>query len=232
MNPVEAAADRRRSRTPIGGSVLYLLMNLPLGVASFVLMVTLLSVGLGTAVVWVGVPILALALLLARGIAKVERARIYSLVDELIPLPYLPLPKGGGQRSRWMTRLRDVSTWRDVVYLFLLFPLGVAEFCLVVSFWATSLALVGLPIYFRYLPEHAYFFPAYDVRWITVDSTLSALPWAALGVFFVAVSVALTKGLARVHARFAAGLLGPTAAQRARLAYYAEGSETTNMVTA
>jgi hypothetical protein len=232
MIPVQAAADGHRSRTPIGGSVLYLLMNLPLGIASFVLLVTLLSVGVGTAVVWVGVPILPLALLLARGFAKVERARIYSLVDELIPLPYLPLPKGAGQRSRWMTRLRDVSTWRDMVYLFLLFPLGVAEFCLVVSFWATSLALVGLPIYFRYLPEHAYYFPAFDVRWITVDSTLAALPWAALGVFFVAVSVALTRGLARTHVRFAASLLGPTAAQRARLAYYAERSETTNMVTA
>lgn len=232
MNPDEGVSDGSRSRTPIVGSVLYLLMNLPLGIASFVLLVTLVSVGFGTAVIWVGVPVLAFALLLARGLAKVERARIYSLVDRLIPLPYLPLPVGAGQRARWKTRLRDVSTWRDVVYLVLLFPLGVAEFCLVVSFWATSLGLVGLPIYFRYLPEHAYYFPAFDVRWITVDSTLAALPWAAVGVFFVAVSVALTRALARAHARFAASLLGPTTAQRARLADYAGGSETMNMVAA
>jgi hypothetical protein len=220
MDQVATAREGSSPRTPIGGSVVYLLMNLPLGIFSFTVLFTLLCVGVSTAVVWVGVPVLAFTFLLARGLAKVERARIYSLLDLHITLPYLPLPKGG-QRGRWMTRLRDASTWRDVVYLVLLFPLGVVEFSLVLSFWVTSLALVGLPIYFRYLPDHAYFFPAYDVRWITVDTTLKALPWTVVGLFFAALSVALTRALARGHGRFAAKLLGPTAAQRARLDDYA-----------
>lgn len=228
MDQVATVREGGSLRTPIGGSVVYLLMNLPLGIFSFVVLFTLLCVGASTAVIWVGIPVLAFTLLLARGLAKVERARIYSLMDLHIKLPYLPLPNGG-QRGRWMTRLRDVSTWRDVVYLFLLFPLGIVEFSLVVSFWATSLGLVALPIYFRYLPDHAYFFPEHDLRWITVDTTWKALPWAAVGLLFVALSVALTRALARAHVRFAAKLLGPTAAQRTRLDDYAG---TTNMVTA
>jgi len=113
--------------------------------------------------------------------------------------------------------LRDASTWRDLTYFFLLFPLGIVEFVLVTTFWATSLGLAGLPIYYRFLPDGAWYFPGYDLRWITVDSTVEALPWAALGVLFVALSVALTKALAAGHARFAIALLGPTATQRRRM---------------
>ncbi|WP_020667872.1 sensor domain-containing protein [Amycolatopsis nigrescens] len=196
-------------RPPVGGSVTYLLMNLPVGIAGFVVLLTLFSVGIGTAVVWVGLPIAGLAVLLARGAARVERARIYALLDSYIPIPYRPLPEHG-MKARWKARLRDGATWRDILYFFVLFPLGVLEFVLTLTFWATSLALTLLPVYFRWLPDGAYYFPAYDVRWISVDSTVEALPWAALGVLFVALSVALTRSMAGMHAKFAQVLLGPT----------------------
>lgn len=198
-----------RYRPPIAGSIAYLLLNLPVGIAGFVVLVTLSAVGVSTAVVWVGVPIAALAVLCARGGAKVERARIYALLGAYIPLPYRPLPEGG-QKARWRARLRDGATWRDFAYFLLLFPLGVAEFVVVVTCWALSLGLIGLPVYYRYLPEGAYFFPAYDLRWITVDSTIAALPWAALGVLFLALAVAVTRSLAAGHAWFARSLLGPS----------------------
>lgn len=92
----------------------------------------------------------------------------------------------------------------------LLFPLGIIEFVLLITSWSVSLALLALPIYYRYLPDGAYYFPAWDVRWITVDSTVAALPCAALGVLFVAVTAVLTRALAAMHARFTRGLLGPT----------------------
>ncbi|QWF79021.1 sensor domain-containing protein [Amycolatopsis sp. CA-230715] len=209
MTSTTAVAARRRTTPSLGGSMAYLLLNFPLGVMSFVFIVALTSAGLGTAIVWIGLPILALMVLTIRGWGRAERARIYAMLDVAIPMPYRPLPPDT-QRGRWKTRLSDVTTWRDLAYFFLLFPLGIFEFVLVVTFWATSLGLIALPIYFRYLPDGAYFFPAYNVRWFTVDSTLSALPWAALGVLCAALSIALTKGLAGMHVRFAKSLLGPT----------------------
>lgn len=205
-----------RRDPPFGGSVVFLLMNLPLGVAAFGLLTSFTAAGLGTAVVWVGVGLLALLLLAVRGGARLERARVYALLDHYIDLPYLPLP-ANGQKERWKGRLKDPATWRDLAYFFLLFPLGLIEFVLVTAFWSTSLALAGLPIYFRWLPDGAYYFPSEDVRWLTVDSTVEALPWAALGVLFVALSVALTKALAGMHARLANALLGTTVAQRRRM---------------
>jgi putative sensor protein len=213
-----------RRDPPFGGSLVFLLMNLPLGVLAFGLLTSFTAAGLGTAVVWVGVGLLALVVLAVRGAARLERARVYALLDRYIDLPYLPLP-AGKQALRWKGRLKDPSTWRDLAYFFLLFPLGLVEFVLVTVFWATSLALAGLPIYFRWLPDGAYYFPADNVRWLTVDSTVEALPWAALGVLFVALSVALTKALAGLHARLANALLAPTVAQRRRMERWWEVAE-------
>lgn len=218
-----------RRDPPFGGSVVYLLMNLPLGIAAFVMLTTFAAAGVGTAIVWVGVGLLAVLILAVRGAARVERARVYALLDRYIDLPYLPLP-AVGQKNKWKGRLKDPSTWRDLTYFFLLFPLGVVEFVLVTTFWSTSLALAGLPIYFRWLPGGAYYFPSYDLRWLAVDSTVEALPWAALGVLFIALSVALTKALAGMHARLANALLGTTVAQRRRMERWWEDAEEKNLV--
>lgn len=136
----------------------------------------------------------------------------------------------GKQSLRWKARLKDLSTWRDLLYFFVLFPLGLIEFTLVTAFWSTSLALAGLPIYFRWLPGGAYYFPSDDLRWLTVDSTVEALPWAALGVLFIALSVALTKALAGTHARLTNALLGPTVAQRRRMERWWEEAEEKHLV--
>lgn len=220
---------RERRDPPFGGSVVFLLMNLPLGVLAFGFLAAFVPAGAGTAVVWVGVALLALVVLAVRGAARLERARVYALLDRYIDLPYLPLP-AGKQGRRWKARLRDPSTWRDLTYFALLFPVGLVEFVLVTTFWATSLALVGLPVYFRWLPGGVYTFPNSEVPWLTVDSTVEALPWAALGVLFVALSVALTKALAGTHARLANALLGPTVAQRHRMERWWEDAERKNLV--
>lgn len=89
------ASERRDP--PFGGSVVFLLMNLPLGVAAFTVLTSLTAAGLGTVVVWVGVPLLALLVLGVRGAARMERARVYALLDRYIDLPYLPLPHGGSR---------------------------------------------------------------------------------------------------------------------------------------
>lgn len=231
MSSVSIKRSNAQSTAPLGGSLVYLLMNLPLGIAGFVTLFTLITVGVSTAIVWIGLPVAALAILLARGAARAERARVFALLDAFIPLPYLPLP-ASSQRLRWRTRLRDGSTWRDVAYFFVLFPVGILEFMVVVTLWATSLTLAGLPIYYRFLPGGAYYFPAFDERWITVDSAVKALPWAVLGVLFLALSVMLTKALAGAHAKFATAMLGPTAAQRRRLENYVDEAEETGVVAA
>lgn len=201
-------SDGTRPRPPVLGSLGYLLSNLPLGIAGFTLMVTLFTAGVGTAVVWVGLPVLAAAVAVARSSARFERARVHRMLGAYIADPYQPLP-ASGMKERWKARLSDGATWRDALYLVLLLPLGIVEFTVVVTVWSVGLAGTFLPVYCTWLPGGAYFFPSGDLRWVVADSPVDALPWAALGLAVLALAVSLTRGLGTAHARLARAMLGP-----------------------
>lgn len=218
--------DGTTPNPPLFGSLAFLLLSLPVGIAGFVFVVTTLSVGISTAIIWVGVPILALAMLMWRGGARLERQRVHGMLGTYIATPYRPVE--GTVAQRWRTRTRDGATWKDMTYFLLMLPVGIAEFTLMVSFWATSLWLVAMPLYYGFLPDE--WSPVIDDHpFLRVDTAFEALPWAAVGAILLAVTVALTKWLAGVHARFARALLGPS--QR-RLDAMAGGSITWSTPTA
>ncbi|GLW93993.1 sensor domain-containing protein [Actinokineospora globicatena] len=211
MTTIES--DGTRPNPSVLGALGYMVMNLPLGIAGFVAVVTLFSVGLGTAVVWVGLPVLALAVVGARVGARVERARVYAMLDTYIASPYVPLP----ERGRWKARVRDVATWRDVSYFVLLLPIGVFEFTVMVTAWSLTLGLLFLPIYYRYLPTGSWRIGDWDHPLVVVDSFVEALPFAALGLLLLALTLPVTKGLGKAHAYYARALLGPA---RSRVGSY------------
>lgn len=170
-------------------------------------MVTLAAVGLGTVVVWAGLPVLALLVLGARAAGRFERARVHALLGAYVVTPYRPLPSANW-RLRWRARVLDGATWRDMGYFVLLLPIGLAEFVIVVTSWSVGLGLAGLPVYYRWLPGHV-FVVVDDHPWVVVDSVVKALPWAAAGLVVLALAVVLTRALGAGHARFARLVLGP-----------------------
>jgi putative sensor protein len=206
--------DGSRPNPPVLGALAYLLLNLPLGIAGFVFVVVTMSVGISTAIIWVGVGILAVALLAYRGLATLERLRVQALLGTYIAMPYRPLAEG----RRWRGRVADPATWKDLVYLVLLLPIGIAEFTIMISSWTLSLGYLLLPIYYRWLPGGSYRLWDWDRPVMVVDSTLEALPFAALGALLLAVTVVVTKGLGILHARYARAMLGPSGRRIDRLA--------------
>jgi hypothetical protein len=206
MSPAQVTErDGTHPNPPVVGSLAYLLLNFPVGLGAFIFLVTTLSVGASTAIIWVGVPVLAIALLAWRGAAKLERRRVHAMLGTYIATPYRPLPESG----KWKARLKDPATWKDLAYFVLLGPIGIAEFTLMVSFWASSLWLVLLPLWFGFVPQDWY---PEVWGWVLGDvhSTWEALPWAAVGAVLLAITVALTRVLGALHARFARSLLGPS----------------------
>src|SRR4051794_31568347 len=127
-------------------SAAYLLLHFPLGLVYFVGLVVLLSVSAGTVVIWVGVLGLALAMLFSRLAAKAERRLIKAAFRVEIPDPYRPLAKGGNLLKKWKAMAAAPATWKDLVYLLLLFPLGTAEFVLSVALWSASAGLIAMPL--------------------------------------------------------------------------------------
>ena len=124
-------AIRRLARdilTPITyGRIAYLLIALPLGIVWFTFLVTAIAVGLGTAITLIGIPILIGTMYAWRWVAKLERRLIASLTGVQIEDPYRPEPEGAGWSRRISTRLGDPATWKDLVFLLLQLPLGIAS---------------------------------------------------------------------------------------------------------
>jgi signal transduction histidine kinase len=218
---VEMATPRRRfgplriaTESLTWRSAAYLLMHFPLGIAYFVSLVTILAVSAGTVVIWVGVLGFAFAMLLWRGYAIFERRLAQAAFGVEIPSPYRELPKGNVFR-KWRVMAGDPATWKDLVYLFIVFPLGITEFALSVGLWTASAALIATPININFqtsgfmemtvLGHHIWF-----------DNTISTLPAVPLGIALAFVTLYVVRGVGYAHGALAKALLAPSETQRLR----------------
>jgi putative sensor protein len=204
--------DGTRPNPPLLGALAYLVMNLPVGIGSFVFVVVATSVGIGTAIIWVGLAVLAVGLLVTRGLANLERLRVHKMLGAYVASPYRPLP----ERGRWLARVKDPATWKDMAYLVLMLPLGIAEFTIMVVFWAVSLHLTLLPVYWAWIPSD-WQLVMWDHRVVTIDSWASTLPFAGAGVLILALTIIITNALGTMHAMYARAMLGPSPRRIAKL---------------
>src|SRR5690349_15510475 len=123
----------------------YLILGLPVGIAAFTIIVTGLATAAGLAITLVGIPILLLTLLLARGIAELERRRASLVLDE--PIKGRERELEGGLWERTKAIASDPASWRDTAWSLLTLPIGVAGFTAAVTLWSTALGLLTSPLY-------------------------------------------------------------------------------------
>ena len=115
-----AAPDLPRPRSRLGQLGVdtgYVLLGFPLGIAAFVVAVTGLAAGAGLLVVWVGVAVLTLTLLAARGFATAERTQLPAVLGRPLPRPaYRRAAPDARPLTRLTTPLRDAQSWLDVLH--------------------------------------------------------------------------------------------------------------------
>jgi signal transduction histidine kinase len=136
--PAATPSLRRGPLAQLGADSAYNLLRFPIGIAAFVAVVTGLSLGAGLIVIWVGLAVLAIALVVARGFALVERAMIPAVLGHDVPQPVYLEPEGGRVR-RLLTPLRDPQTWLDSLHGIVAFPFAILGFVVTVTFWAGAL---------------------------------------------------------------------------------------------
>jgi signal transduction histidine kinase len=196
-----------RAPSKIAKTSAFLLVQFFLSTMWFVLLVTLFASSVGLAVIWVGVPLLAVTLLVARGAAVLERAMVRTMLDVDIPAPYRPMPEEAGLVPWVKAVITDPANWRDFGYRLLAFPISIVEFVAVVVFWPVVLCLVAYPLYYASLS--AYFIvelPGGD-EW-PINSFTHALPVTAAGLLLGLLTVPLVRGLGRMHGSLASSILG------------------------
>ncbi|MFF5975691.1 sensor histidine kinase [Streptomyces sp. NPDC012769] len=122
--------------------VAHLLADLPCALAGFLYSVVTVALGVGLAVTVIGLPLLALGLSGARGMARAERARARGLLGVHVDNPSR-LPRGDGFFSWLWSQLKDPVGWRSQLYGFIRLPWGVVTF---------TVTLVSLLVLWPVLP--------------------------------------------------------------------------------
>jgi hypothetical protein len=128
------------------GNIIYGLMAFPLGLCYFILLVTGLSLGLGTLIVWVGIPILLAVGGICWGLAALERAMAITLLGVDVPPMAQPQPSNTTLWERFKAHVSNPTTWKSLGYLSLKFPYGLFSFVMMVTLVATSLAFIFAPL--------------------------------------------------------------------------------------
>jgi len=132
--------------------LLYAVLDLAPAIAFFVTIVTLLSVGLGLAIIYIGLPILALGLLVARLGGLVQRSLALAMLDLPGVAPAWARPRRPGPISALGAVLRDPAGWRAVAYFMIKIVLAPATFAIAITLYGYGLGGLTYPIWRQYLP--------------------------------------------------------------------------------
>ncbi|BBC35829.1 Histidine kinase [Streptomyces graminofaciens] len=192
----------------------YVVLGLPLGVVMFTYVVTMVSLGMGLLITFLGVPVLALALAGSRGLGMLERARARALLGVEVAEPEPPRRRGRGAMAWMGAVLRSGSSWRQLLYGFVQFPWAVFSFVVAVNFWAYGWALLTYPLWFWVFPmwagQDGLQLYGDESRAVYLDNPFEVTVTALVGLLFTVATPWIVRALTTVDRLMVRGLLGPS----------------------
>jgi two-component system, OmpR family, phosphate regulon sensor histidine kinase PhoR len=204
----------RRSYT----NLLYLLMTFPLGLFYFIFLATLLSVGVGTAVLGVGLILLWLAVVCWWGFAAFERYLLIWWTGVDIPPMYDTTYRYPTFQGRALAHIRNPTTWKSLAYLMVEMPFGILSFVLLLVLLSFSLGVMLYPVayivdtaIYNSLPGGMNVYLWFNVQ---VNGVIEPAPmllflfFSVCGIVVFAASLHFFKGVAYIWGLFARMMLG------------------------
>lgn len=190
-------------------NMLYLLLSFFLGLCYFTVLVAGICLGIGTLIIWLGVPILFGMVLLWWQLAAFERVLAMKMLHVRIAPMSLDEPRSAGLWQGFQARLGNPMTWKVLAYLLLKFPLGLCcfVFALVLPLLSFALMLVGLILGLLSAPLYALVLALMDTQ--NPRQRVQRYLLLALTAFGLnSASFYLLNGLAYLQGQIARGLLG------------------------
>ncbi|MFE1312311.1 sensor histidine kinase [Streptomyces sp. NPDC058755] len=192
----------------------YVLLSLPIAVVLFSWTVTMVALGAGLLVTFLGIPVLAAALAGCRGFGALERTRARALLRLEVTDPE-PLRARRAGAFGWMGAvLKSGTSWRHLLYALLQFPWALFSFVVAVNFWAYGWALLTYPLWFWVFPMYGgqgglqlYGDAQHSVY---LDNPFEITVTALVGLLFTLATPWIVRGLTTVDGLLVRGLLGPS----------------------
>jgi signal transduction histidine kinase len=176
----------------------YVSAGLPLGMTWGIGLNVLLAVGVSLAIVTVGIPLLAITMLIWRWGADTERQRAALVLGAPIARPRRAAPASHRFLDRWLAKVRDRTTWRDLGYMWLLGPVGVVAGSVSIALWSAAFAALLAPAAAAAAPDGS----------LLADLGTLGLAGVAVGsVLVAAVAALVTRALAAGCGALAQALL-------------------------
>ncbi|MBL7257372.1 sensor histidine kinase [Paractinoplanes lichenicola] len=192
----------------VGIDTQYVLIGFPLGIITVSLFMTLFFTGLGTLIIWVGLPILLATLMTARGFATLERARIGPVFGQKMPHPYYKkAPADASALRKTLAPLTDGQAWLDMLHGMFRFIPSTISFSLVVTWWSGAIGGLTVLLWDWSIPRPPDNQDLPELLGMGDGTATRVIFYFACGVFFAGTLYPVVRGAALLEALFARGLL-------------------------
>ncbi|MBD9702762.1 sensor histidine kinase [Streptomyces caniscabiei] len=192
----------------------YVLLGLPIGILLFTYAVTMVSVGAGLLITFLGVPVLAAGLAGCRGFGALERARARALLGVDVAAPEPLRPRGRGALAWMGAVLRSGASWRQLLYAVAQFPWSVFSFVVAVTFWTYGWAALTYPLWFWVFPvwvgQDGLQLYGDETHSVYLDNPFEVTVTALVGLLFTMATPWIVRGLTMVDRGMVVTLLGPS----------------------
>ena len=203
----------RKTLRQLGVDTGYLLSMFFIALPSFIIGVVGTVLGVGTAVIWIGVPIAAATLFAMRGMAAAGRSMLPAVLRRELPRPrHKQAAEDASGLRRFLTVLTDGQSWLNVLWAVTILPIAIAGFAIAVVWWAVTLATVTWPLWGWIViaatgqSEQGLEIAARWLGWGDSYLAMSALTLIA-GAVMVLTIVPVLRGMALAEALIGKGML-------------------------
>ncbi|MFE0374698.1 sensor histidine kinase [Streptomyces inhibens] len=187
----------------LGRAALYLAGGFPVALPWLVGCLPVVALGTATALLLIGVPLLAAAALSGIPFGAVERARLRLFTGRRIASPHAPHAWGDGGPLAWARhRLREPATWWELGYVVAHCAVAIADFVLVVGGLLLSSSLLTAPLLRGFARGGVLRMAVFEAR--TLLQTLFLVP---CGVVALVVTFLVVTRYAALRARIATSFL-------------------------
>jgi uncharacterized membrane protein len=185
------------------GSLLFLILCMGTGVIYFTWSITGISLSAGLLILIIGIPIFALFLVSARGIALLEGRLVEALLG--VRMPRRPL--FSRKDISWWQKFKNVfserQTWTTVIYMILQMPLGIIYFSVLVGLISASLGLI-----FKPMLELMWGIPSFVIGHYGYYTPAWAMPFSVIGgILLLFCTMHVAKIIGKLHGAWAKVML-------------------------
>lgn len=196
---------------------LMLMLSLPKGIVSFVLIVAGLSAGLPLFIIFIGVPLLAFTFLVTRRMMHAERnyAQAWLLGERISPelsnsMDVHQTPSG---LRGMLSVFTEGSSYRAIVYSLFQLPVGILAFTLAIVLPVTAFGVTLSPLAYELsMTWFGFDLFANDLQlnfwYFELTSEERAWTSGGIGLLLLLATPALLRGLAQLYATWVIGIAG------------------------